>query len=136
MAFNELIVNGYAESSPTLIGVGIGSSAAGSIMQMGRAKTGTLSSTVVLVAGTAMITLTPIWEVSIDGATWHLATVANNALYVTQAVAGDSNTHILSAPDACYGNRFSRVSVMVAGAAGLAADTCTISYNYIADDMV
>lgn len=136
MAFNELIVNGFGESSPTLNGVGIGSTASGSTFLVGRAKTGTVSATVALNAATALITLTPIWEVSADGATWTRAALANGAAYVAQASAGTTNTRVVSAPDAVYSQRYARVSILVGGAAGLAPDTATVGYNYIEDDLV
>jgi len=138
MAFNDLIVNNYLQADVLLTGVGMGSSAAGPTLQMLRAEAGTISATVALTATTATLTLTPRWEVSADGATWVLATVANSAAYVLQAdQAGDaSNTRVMAAPDSVYSQRFARVSILLGNAGGGAADLANVGYNFIDSNSV
>lgn len=136
MAFNDLIVNDFQSLAFSLDGIGIGSTFPANTLQMQRVKTGTASATVTLNADTALITLTPVWEVSADGSTWKRAVVANGAAYVVQANAGDTITAVVSAPEAVYSQRFCRVAILVGGAAGLAADAGFVGYNFIDSNLV
>lgn len=136
MAFNDLIVNNWQQLVFSLDGIGIGALFPGPTLQMGRCKAGTASASVTLNADTALITLISLWEVSADGTTWQRATVANNAAYVVQASSGETIAAVISAPDAVYSQRFSRVSVLVGGAAGLADDAGVIGYNFIDSNLV
>ncbi len=138
MAFNDLIVNNYAQADVSLDGVAMDNSAPGPTFQMLRAKTGTLSATVGLNADTATITLTPRWEVSADGTSWTLATVANNAAYVVQADQAGVATavHAMAAPDSVYSQRFARVSVLLGNAGGGAADGAVVGHNFIDSNTV
>lgn len=140
MAFNDRVRNNQQATSPSLNGVLVGASANGATLLVLNVTPGTLSATVTVDAETNTITLTPIWQASRDGSAWTDVHPENNAAYVAQATgtggADPAVTRVLSAPAGVYGFRFARVVVRVGVVDGAVADSTTIAYNYLADNVV
>lgn len=113
----------------------------GTAVDMGdnaRQKVRNLSALVTVDCETSTMTMTGFWEVSNDGSTW--VTVTNgpqNAAGVVLATgtggADASVSRAYQAPDAVYGWRKARFSIINAVAAGNTVDTYAISYCYRTD---
>lgn len=95
----------------------------------------TLSANVYAKATTSTLTLTAKWQVSDDGATWIDAYGSNraaNVAIVTGTGSAVTDTIAVTAPEAVYGHRYSRLLVVsgvgVGGGAGV--DEFSISYNF------
>lgn len=100
-----------------------------------RQKVYGLSALVTVLAETSSLTFAGKWQVSNDGSTWvDVANGSQNAAAVVLATGtGGADTAVTKAvpvPEAAYGWRKARFSLVTAGATGATADTYAISYCF------
>lgn len=110
----------------------------GTAVEMGdnaRQKVRNLSALVNVDCETSTMTMTGFWEVSNDGSTW--VTVTNGTqnaagvVLATGTAGADANVvRAYEAPQAVYGWRKARFSIINGVAAGNTVDTYAISYSY------
>ena len=139
MAFNDRLVTAGQATTPTIDGVTAGNVAAGATLIMNKVKRNTLSSTVTVDAETDTITLTAVWQVSVDTSTWVDLYQPNSAAYVVQATgtggADAAVTRVIDAPGGVYGWRYARIVILVGVATGTSADSSAVDYNYQHDNI-
>lgn len=102
----------------------------------GEEKVKSLSALVTVDAETNTITLAAKWQVSNDASTWVDVAHAPNNPAATVLAAGTSGddaavTRAVPAPDAVYGYRYARCSLVVGAVTGTDSDTYSIGYSYI-----
>jgi hypothetical protein len=131
------IRNNFAPSSGTFNGVAAGSDVAGNSLFMGNIapKVKALSAKVVLDVETDTITISAVWQVSNDNATW--MDVANGSQNATSVALGTgtagadaSVTKVMQAPDAVYGWQWARLVFRVGVTTGATADTYSVGYSF------
>lgn len=123
-------VSGVSGNANTLVA---GSLIAGSAIFMGGnvRKVAFLSALVSVTPATATLTFSGKWQVSNDNTTWIDATPPNNAANVTLATGTATIvTKTFEAPEAVYGWRYSRFSLVTGVATGAAGDLYSIAYSY------
>ncbi len=99
-----------------------------------RQKVFNLSALVNLDVETSTLTMSSKWQVSPDGSTWtDIANGTQNAAAVVlgtgTAGADASILKVLPAPDAVYGFKFARCSLVTGVTTGAAVDTYSLGYN-------
>lgn len=128
-------------SSGTANGLATSSEVAGTGVELGdnsRQKVRALSALVTVDAETSTFTWAAKWQVSNDGSTWvDVANGSQNAAAVVLATgtagADAAVTKAIPAPDAIYGWRKARLTLVTGGTTGASADTYSIAYSYRAD---
>jgi hypothetical protein len=98
-------------------------------------KAAFLSAVMVVDAETNGITLTAKWQVSNDRSTWiDVANGSQNAASVVLATgtagADAAVTKAIPAPEAVYGYKYARASIVTGAQTGTTSDTYTIGYSY------
>ena len=136
MTINALLVNGWKDTGTlNLNTVVAGTETAGPTVDMAYVKDGTLSATLITDVETDTLTLTAKWQVFNDlTSAWMDVFPPNNAAYVligTGTAGADALiSKVLQAPDAVYGFRQARLTLVNGAATGAAADTYRIAYNF------
>lgn len=110
----------------------------GTAVEMGdnaRQKVRNLSALVDVDCETSTMTMTGFWQVSNDGSTWvtvtHGTQNASGVVLATGTAGADANvTRVFEAPQAVYGWRKARFSIINGVAAGASTDTYAISYSF------
>lgn len=141
MAFNDILKNNVTPpgqtSTLTLNGVTAGNVVAGPKLLMSDVRIGTLSARCTVTAETNTLTLTAVWEVSADGSTWLRARGEANASEVALATgtagADAAVTRSIDAPNAVYGFRYARCSILTGVATAGASDLAAVTYDYQQD---
>lgn len=118
-------------------GVNAGSAVAGKAISVGNEtqRVRALSARLSLDIETSTLTAAALWQVSNDNTNWiDVAYAPNNAAAVVLATgtggADPTVTKIIPAPDAVYGYRFARISVVMGVTNGTTNDTYEIGYAY------
>ncbi len=126
-----------SQATGTFNTVGAGSQVNGNAVFLGNdtAKISGLCALTVTLAETNTITLSAKWQVSNDASTWvDLANGPQNAaatvLGTGTAGADTAVTKAIPLPDAAYGFKYARMSIVVGVTTGAAGDTYTIGYCY------
>jgi hypothetical protein len=124
-------------ASGNATGVVAGDQVNGATLFVGGAdpKVSHLSALVTVDAETNTLTMTGKWQASNDGSTWvDVAHAPQNpagvALATGTAGADADVVRVLPAPDAVYGYKFARCSVVVGVVTGTTNDTYSIGYSY------
>lgn len=109
---------------------------AGATLTMNQIEGGSLCAEVTVDAETSTLTLSALWQVSVDGSTW--MTVANGpqnaasvALATGTAGADAAVTRVIPAPDAVYSFKHARCAVTNGVQTGTTSDTYSIKYHYL-----
>lgn len=109
---------------------------AGATLTMNQVEPGSLCAEVTVDAETSTLTLSAVWQVSVDNSTW--LTVANGpqnaaavALATGTAGADADVTKVLQAPDCVYSFTYARCAVTNGAQTGAAADTYSVKYHYM-----
>jgi hypothetical protein len=132
MARNDRLVNDILDTGTTVMtGIVAGTITPGNTLDMHGVMKGTLSAKFAVVANTATIQISALWEVSRDGVTW----VEANPPWLLATGTTTLVTRAVDAPLAVYGYRYARGSVRNAVVDGLIADTYRISYSYQDDNL-
>lgn len=135
MSFNsKRLDTSAAPVAGVLTGFGAGTQTGAGSIALHRILPGTLSADVEVDAETNTITLHADWQVSRDGSTWlTCASSTQNAAAVALATgtggADASVRRIIPAPMCVYAFPFARVAIRNETAAGLIADTYSVSYS-------
>lgn len=119
-------------------GVAAGAFINGAALKMARCRPHTLSAQVTVDAETTSLTFSLVWQGSNDatGAFASPVDLANDVngapvvLATGTAGADAAVTKAVAAPAAAYGFKYVRCRLLVGGAAGLAADTYSMGYNF------
>ena len=121
----------------TFNGINAGVAVAGNAISIGNEtqRVRNLAAVLALDIETSTLTATALWQVSNDKSTWvDVAYAPNNAAAVVFATgtggADPTVTKIIPAPDAVYGYRFARISVVMGVTNGTTNDTYEIGYSY------
>lgn len=115
--------------------------AAGSSVGVGKLHVGEgnqflekISALVTVDAETDLLTLTPFWQVSMDGSTWidvvHGPENAAGVALATGTGGADApKSKVYGAPAAVEAFRWARLAIRVGGATGTTSDTYSVSYT-------
>ena len=132
MARNDRLINNRLDTGTTVMtGIVAGTITPGETLRMNGVMKGTLSAEFAIVADTATIQISALWEVSDDGSTW----VELNPPWLLATGTVTIVTRAIDAPQAVNGYRYARASVRNAVADGLIDDTYRISYDYQDDNL-
>lgn len=120
----------------TFSGITVGSAVAGNTVSMGSSekKVESLSAIVIALADTSTFTITPQWQVSLDGTNWApilQPNAAANVAIATGTTATDSAViRIIDAPRGVEGWPFARMALVAGVTGGTTGDTYSIAYTY------
>jgi hypothetical protein len=135
MSFNsKRLDTSAAPATGVLTGLAAGTQTGAGSIALHRILPGTLAADVEVDAETSTIQLFADWQVSRDGTNWLTVSgtpgnAANVVLATGTGGADPSVRRIIPAPMAVYAFPFARVAIRNEVAAGLVADTYSVSYS-------
>jgi hypothetical protein len=137
VAYNDFLQNNQQSTAlDALVQAALnGAVVPGPTLLVSNVEQGSLSARCTFLAQTTSLTLSAVWEVSDDASTWRRASGVSNASPVAVATgtagADTAVTRQIDAPNAVYGSRYARCSVLLGGANGAAGDAATVAYDYV-----
>lgn len=137
MAYNDFLQNNQqlTDLTASVAAAPNGASVAGPTLLMSNVEQGTLSARCIFLAQTTSLTLAALWEISDDGTNWRQARGVSNATPVAIATgtagADTAVARNVDAPNAVYGSRYARCSVLLGGANGASGDQASVAYDYV-----